>query len=70
MKLLTDQLRPDDKVAIVVYAGNAGMVLPATPGSNKTAIKEAIDNLEAGGSTAGGEGIHVGRVYPGTGSVG
>ena len=57
MKLLTDQLRQDDKVAIVVYAGNAGLVLPSTNGANKTAIREAIDNLEAGGSTAGGEGI-------------
>jgi Ca-activated chloride channel homolog len=59
MKLLADQLRPDDKVAIVVYAGNAGLVLPATSGSNKIAIKEAIDQLEAGGSTAGGEGIQL-----------
>jgi Ca-activated chloride channel family protein len=59
MKLLADQLRPDDKVAIVVYAGNAGLVLPATSGFNKTAIKEAIDQLEAGGSTAGGEGIQL-----------
>jgi Ca-activated chloride channel family protein len=59
MKLLTDQMRPDDKVAIVVYAGNAGLVLPATSGSNKIAIKEAIDRLEAGGSTAGGEGIQL-----------
>jgi Ca-activated chloride channel family protein len=59
MKLLADQLRPDDKVAIVVYAGNAGLVLPATSGSNKTAIREAIDQLEAGGSTAGGEGIQL-----------
>lgn len=57
MKLLADQLRPDDKVAIVVYAGNAGLVLPPTSGTNKTAIKQAIDQLEAGGSTAGGEGI-------------
>jgi len=59
MKLLADQLRPDDKVAIVVYAGNAGLVLPPTSGNNKTAIKEAIDQLEAGGSTAGGEGIQL-----------
>lgn len=59
MKLLADQLRPDDKVAIVVYAGNAGLVLPPTSGSNKPAIKEAIDQLEAGGSTAGGEGIQL-----------
>jgi Ca-activated chloride channel family protein len=59
MKLLADQLRPDDKVAIVVYAGNAGLVLPPTSGANKAAIKEAIDQLEAGGSTAGGEGIQL-----------
>jgi Ca-activated chloride channel family protein len=57
LKLLVDQLREKDKVAIVVYAGNAGLVLPSTSGVNKTKIKEAIDNLEAGGSTAGGEGI-------------
>lgn len=57
MKLLTDQLRPQDKVAIVVYAGNAGVVLPATSGANPQTIKTAIDRLEAGGSTAGGEGI-------------
>lgn len=59
LKMLTDQLRSKDKVAIVVYAGNAGLVLPATEGSNKTKIKEAIDALEAGGSTAGGEGIQL-----------
>jgi Ca-activated chloride channel family protein len=59
MNLLADQLRTDDKVAIVVYAGNAGLVLPATSGANKIAIKEAIDNLQAGGSTAGGEGIQL-----------
>lgn len=57
MKMLVDQLREKDKVAIVVYAGNAGLVLPSTNGTQKTKIKEAIDNLEAGGSTAGGEGI-------------
>lgn len=57
MKLLVDQLRPQDKVAIVVYAGNAGLVLPSTSGESKTTIKEAIDRLEAGGSTAGGAGI-------------
>jgi Ca-activated chloride channel family protein len=59
MNLLVDQLRADDKVAIVVYAGSAGLVLPATSGANKTSIKEAIDNLQAGGSTAGGEGIQL-----------
>lgn len=57
MKLLVDQLREQDRVAIVVYAGNAGMVLPATSGSNRQTIKDAIDRLEAGGSTAGGAGI-------------
>ncbi|MFC5283473.1 vWA domain-containing protein [Pedobacter alpinus] len=57
MKLLTDQLRPNDKVAIVVYAGAAGLVLPSTGGNQKTKIKEALSNLSAGGSTAGGAGI-------------
>ncbi len=57
LKLFVDQLRPQDKVAIVVYAGNAGLVLPSTSTDNKMKIKDAIDQLEAGGSTAGGEGI-------------
>jgi len=57
MNMLTDQLREKDRVAIVVYAGNAGLVLPSTSGGNKVKIKEAVDNLRAGGSTAGGEGI-------------
>jgi len=57
LKMLTDQLRGNDRVAIVVYAGNAGLVLPSTPGSERRKIKDAIDNLEAGGSTAGGAGI-------------
>jgi Ca-activated chloride channel family protein len=57
MKLLVDQLREQDKVAMVVYAGNAGLVLPSTSGVDKIKIKDAIDNLEAGGSTAGGAGI-------------
>jgi Ca-activated chloride channel family protein len=57
LKLLTEQLREEDKVAIVAYAGNAGLVLNATSGENKITIKEAIDRLEAGGSTAGGDGI-------------
>ncbi len=59
LKLLVDQLREDDKVAIVVYAGNAGLVLPPTSGDRKADIKEAIDRLEAGGSTAGGAGIQL-----------
>lgn len=58
-KLLAEQLRPQDRVAIVVYAGAAGLVLEPTTGDKKTKIKEAIDKLEAGGSTAGGEGIRL-----------
>lgn len=57
LKLLVEQLRPEDKVALVVYAGNAGLVLPSTSGDEKIKIKDAIDALNAGGSTAGGEGI-------------
>lgn len=57
MKLLVERLRGEDRVAIVVYAGSAGLVLPSTAGSEKKKILKAIDNLEAGGSTAGGEGI-------------
>jgi Ca-activated chloride channel family protein len=56
-RLLTDQLREQDRVAIVVYAGSAGLVLPSTSGGDKKAILSAIDQLEAGGSTAGGAGI-------------
>ena len=58
-KLLTDQLRPQDKVSIVVYAGAAGQVLAPTSGSDKPKIKEAITRLRAGGSTAGGAGIQL-----------
>lgn len=57
IKLLTERLRKEDKVAIVVYAGSAGLVLPSTSGAEKTTIKDAVDRLEAGGSTAGGAGI-------------
>jgi Ca-activated chloride channel family protein len=57
LELLVNQLRPKDRVAIVVYAGNAGLVLPSTPGSDKGTILSAIQSLEAGGSTAGGAGI-------------
>ncbi|MFT4154515.1 YfbK domain-containing protein [Parafilimonas sp.] len=59
LKLLVGQLRPQDKVALVVYAGNAGLVLPSTSGDEKMKIKDAIDALEAGGSTAGGAGIQL-----------
>jgi Ca-activated chloride channel family protein len=58
-KLLVDQLRTQDKIAIVAYAGAAGMILPPTSGGEKMKIREALDNLEAGGSTAGGEGIEL-----------
>lgn len=59
MKLLANNLREQDKISIVVYAGNAGLVLPPTSGRNKTAIYEALDKLRAGGSTAGGAGIQL-----------
>ena len=55
--LLVNELRAQDHVAIVVYAGAAGLVLESTPGNRKGVIMSAIDNLEAGGSTAGGEGL-------------
>jgi Ca-activated chloride channel family protein len=58
-KILVDKLRPQDKVSIVVYAGAAGCILPATSGMNKTKILASLDKLEAGGSTAGGEGINL-----------
>ncbi|WP_442902263.1 YfbK domain-containing protein [Flavobacterium sp. C4GT6] len=59
MKLLVNQMRREDKIAIVVYAGAAGLVLPSTNGSEKTKIIDALDELSAGGSTAGGEGIEL-----------
>ncbi len=58
-KLLVQQLREQDRVAIVVYAGAAGVVLPSTSGADKKKIIEALDQLEAGGSTAGGAGIRL-----------
>jgi len=59
LALLVDQLRPEDRVAIVVYAGAAGLVLPSTPGSEKAEILAALEDLQAGGSTAGGAGIRL-----------
>lgn len=56
-KMLVEQMREEDRVAIVVYAGAAGLVLPSTPGSKKEKIVQALDQLSAGGSTAGGAGI-------------
>ncbi|MEO6394881.1 MAG: VWA domain-containing protein [Devosia sp.] len=55
--LLVDQLKAEDTVSIVVYAGSAGIVLEPTKASEKTKILKALDNLSAGGSTAGAEGI-------------
>src|SRR5713226_6205882 len=52
-RLLVEQLRPEDSVAIVVYAGAAGLVLPHTSGADKQTIVAALDRLQAGGSTAG-----------------
>jgi Ca-activated chloride channel family protein len=57
--MLVENLRPRDRVAIVVYAGAAGLVLPSTPGSDKDDIMDALARLEAGGSTAGGAGIRL-----------
>ena len=59
LNLLIDQLRDEDRISIVVYAGAAGVVLPSTSGGNKEKIKSVIDHLNAGGSTAGGEGIQL-----------
>lgn len=56
---LIDQLRPQDHVAIVAYAGEAGLVLRSTSGSEKKTIREAVDKLESGGATAGGAGINL-----------
>jgi Ca-activated chloride channel family protein len=57
LRLLVDQLRDEDRVSIVAYAGSAGLVLKPTKGADRAVILEAIDAFEAGGSTAGAEGI-------------
>ena len=59
LKLLTHQLREQDRIAIVVYAGAAGLVLKSTSGKEKFKIKSILDELESGGSTAGGAGIQL-----------
>ncbi len=56
---LTEQLGPEDSVAIVTYAGNAGVALPATQGDQKSELYEAIGRMQAGGSTAGARGIEL-----------
>jgi Ca-activated chloride channel family protein len=59
LKMLVDQLGGSDRVAIVVYAGSSGLVLPSTGGDQKQIILSAIDHLQAGGSTNGGAGIQL-----------
>ncbi len=59
LRMLTEQLGENDRVAIVVYAGAAGLVLDSTSGLHKYEIASAIDGLRAGGSTAGGAGINL-----------
>ena len=59
LRMLVNQIRPEDRVAIVVYAGAAGLVLDPTSGEDKATILEALSRLEAGGSTAGGAGLRL-----------
>lgn len=59
LKLLVDQMREQDHIAIVVYSGASGLVLPPTSGVDKTTILAALERLEAGGSTAGSEGLQL-----------
>lgn len=59
MKLLVQNMREQDRVAIVTYAGTAGLALPSTRGGNKSKIFAVLDELRAGGFTAGGEGIRL-----------
>ncbi|QVK21863.1 VWA domain-containing protein [Mycoplasmatota bacterium] len=59
LKMLIDELREEDRISIVVYAGAAGLVLDGASGNDKEEIINAIDNLQAGGSTAGGAGIEL-----------
>lgn len=57
LRLLVNNLREKDRVAIVTYCGDARVALPSTPGNEKQKIKDALETLTAGGSTAGGAGI-------------
>jgi Ca-activated chloride channel family protein len=59
LRILVDQLRPEDRVAIVTYAGTSGRALAPTRGDRKAEIMAAVDNLGAGGSTNGGAGIEL-----------
>ncbi len=58
-RMLVNELRPEDRVAMVVYAGAAGLVLESTPGNQKATILAALDKLQSGGSTAGGAGLNL-----------
>jgi Ca-activated chloride channel family protein len=57
MNLIIDQLRPQDRVSLVAYAGTAGVVLNPTAGSEQARIRAAVDRLSAEGATAGGDGL-------------
>lgn len=57
LAMLVDTLRPEDRVAIVAYAGSAGLVLDSTPGTKRPTILAALNRLQSGGSTNGGQGI-------------
>lgn len=71
LALILPQLRPQDQVALVAYAGSAGVILPATPTTDRATILAALGRLEAGGSTAGGEGLELAyRVAEGMGTDG
>ncbi len=59
LNILLENLGGQDRIAIVAYAGAAGLVLPSTPATERATIRRALDRLEAGGSTAGGEGIEL-----------
>ena len=57
-EMLLDQLREQDRVAIVTYAGRAGVALPSTPASKREEILRVLEDLQSGGSTAGADGIN------------
>jgi len=59
LSLLVEEMRPSDRIAIVVYAGAAGVVLPSTKASERAAIIGSLERLQAGGSTAGAAGIEL-----------
>ncbi len=59
MRMMIERLGEKDRVAMVVYAGAAGCVLEGTPGNQQSTILSALDRLQAGGSTNGGQGIQL-----------